>query len=56
MIAIDINVLLCYLLRGNEAQVGRARRVFECGERVLITDVVLAETQWTLASQRYRAT
>ena len=35
----------------------RARRVFECGERVFIADVVLAETVWTLArSQRYRAT
>ena len=31
-------------------------RVFECGERVLITDVVLAETVWTLSTQRYRAT
>ena len=56
MIAIDTNVLLCYLLRDDEGQAERARRVIEGGERVLITDVVLAETVWTLAGRRYRAT
>ena len=55
MIAIDTNVLLRYLLRDNEVQAEQARRVFEGGERVLITDVVLAETVWTLAGRRYRA-
>ncbi|MCY3554283.1 MAG: PIN domain-containing protein [Gemmatimonadetes bacterium] len=30
--------------------------MIEGGERVLITDVVLAETVWTLAGRRYRAT
>ena len=43
MIAIDTNVLLRYLLRDDEAQAERARCIIECGERVLITDVVLAE-------------
>ena len=56
MIAIDTNVLLRYLLRDDAAQAERARRVIECGECVLITDVVLAETVWTLAGRRYRAT
>ena len=56
LIAIDTNVLLRYLLRDDEAQAERVRRVIECGERVLITDVVLAETMWTLAGRRYRAT
>ncbi|MXW05918.1 MAG: type II toxin-antitoxin system VapC family toxin [Gemmatimonadetes bacterium] len=56
MIAIDTNVLLRYLLRDEEGQAARARRVIEGGERVLITDVVLAETVWTLADRRYRAT
>lgn len=56
MIAIDTQVLLRYLLRDDEAQAERARRVFECGERVLITDVVLAESVWTLAGRRYGAT
>ena len=56
MIAIDTNVLLRYLLRDDEVQAERARRVIACGERVLITDVVLAETVWTLSGRRYRAT
>ncbi|MCY3773301.1 MAG: type II toxin-antitoxin system VapC family toxin [Gemmatimonadetes bacterium] len=56
MIAIDTNVLLRYLLRDDEAQAERARRVIEGGERVLNTDVVLAETVWTLAGRRYHAT
>ena len=55
MIAVDANVLLRYLLRDDEAQAERARRVIEGGERILITDVVLAETLWTLAGRRYRA-
>ena len=56
MIAIDTTVLLRYLLRDDEARSERARRVIESSERVLITDVVLAETAWTLAGPRYRAT
>ena len=47
---------LRYLLRDDEAQAERARCIIECGERVLITDVVLAETTWTLAGSRYLAT
>ena len=53
MIAVDTNVLMRYLLRDDEAQAERARQVFECGERILVTDVVLAETLWTLAGRRY---
>lgn len=56
MIAIDTNVLLRYLLRDDEEQAERARRIVEGDERVLITDLVLAETTWTLAGRRYRAT
>ena len=55
MIAVDANVLLRYLLKDDEAQAERARQVFESEERVLITDVVLAETIWTLIGRRYRA-
>lgn len=55
MIAIDTNVLLRDLLRDDEAQAERAHRIVEGGERILITDVVLAETTWTLAGRRYRA-
>ena len=56
MIAVDTNVLLRYLLHDDEAQAARAEAVFEAGETVLITDVVLAETVWTLAGRRYRLT
>ena len=55
MIAVDTNVLLRYLLRDNEVQAEKARHIFERAERVLITDVVLAETMWTLVGRRYRA-
>ena len=55
MIAVDANVLLRYLLGDDEAQAARARHVIERVERILITDVVLAETLWTLIGRRYRA-
>ena len=55
MIAVDTNVLLRYLLRDDTTQAQEARQLFECGERVLITDVVLAEAVWTLLGRRYRA-
>lgn len=56
MIAVDTNVLLRYLLGDDEAQAERSRRLFESDERILITDVVLAESVWTLIGRRYRAT
>ncbi len=56
MIAVDTNVLLRYLLHDDEAQATRAEAVFETGETILVTDVVLAETVWTLAGRRYRLT
>ncbi len=55
MIAVDTNVLLRYLLRDDEVQAEKARHIFERAERILITDVVLAETMWTLVGRRYRA-
>ena len=56
MIAVDTNVLLRYLLRDDEAQAEKSRRLFESAERMLITDVVLVEAVWTLIGRRYRAT
>ena len=56
MIAVDTNVLLRYLLRDDDAQAERARHIFEHVARILITDVVLAETVWTLTGRRYGAT
>ena len=54
MIAVDTSVLLRYLLHDDEAQAARADAVFDAGETVLITDVVLAEAVWTLSGRKYR--
>ena len=56
MIAIDTNVLLRRVLNDDEGQAASARRLFEAAEAVLITDVVLIETVWTLKGKRYKAT
>ncbi len=56
MIAIDTNVLLRYLLKDDEIQAKKARRLFEDEESILITDVVLAESLWTLSGRKYKAT
>ena len=55
MIAVDTNVLLRYLLRDDEAQAARAWRLIHGSTRVLVTDVVLAETIWTLMGRKFRA-
>lgn len=55
MIAIDTNVLLRYLLDDDAAQSRKARHLFDTNEWVLITDVVLVETIWTLKGKRYAA-
>jgi predicted nucleic-acid-binding protein len=52
MIGIDTNVLLRLLLHDDDAQARKARREIEdiesAGTQVLINDVVLTETLWTL--------
>ena len=53
MIAIDTNVLLRYLLADDASQHRKAKALIERQRRVLITDVVLAETVWTLTGRRY---
>ncbi len=53
MIAIDTNVLLRYLLQDDEEQAARASELILGSETVLITDVVLTETIWTLKGKRY---
>ncbi len=54
MIAIDTNVLLRYLLGDDEAQAEKAAKLVTGKELVLITDVVLAETIWTLKGKKYQ--
>ena len=53
MIAIDTNVLLRYLLRDNKMQAAKADKLINGSTPVLITDVVLAETLWTLKGNKY---
>ncbi len=53
MIAVDTNVLLRYLLADDEIQHGKASGLIIEQRPVLITDVVLAETVWTLSGKRY---
>jgi predicted nucleic-acid-binding protein len=53
MIAIDTNVLLRYLLQDDEQQAAKASKLILGTVSVLITDVVLTETIWTLKGKRY---
>lgn len=53
MISIDTNVLLRYLLADNEEQHAKAKAVLRGQQPVLVTDVVLVETVWTLSGKRY---
>lgn len=53
MIAIDTNVLLRYLLADDAVQHAKAKSLIKSKGPVLITDVVLAETVWTLTGKRY---
>lgn len=54
MIAIDTNVLLRYLLADDIKQHNKAKKLIIERCPVLITDVVLVETVWTLTGKRYR--
>ncbi|MDE0158519.1 MAG: hypothetical protein OXI02_03110 [Candidatus Dadabacteria bacterium] len=56
MIAVDTNVLLRYPLNDDAAQADTAASLIKGGDAVLITDVVLAETLWTLSGKKYRLT
>ncbi|WP_163836740.1 PIN domain-containing protein [Spartinivicinus ruber] len=55
MIAIDTNVLLRYLLQDDESQSKKANQLINGQAQVLITDVVLTETLWTLKGKKYKA-
>lgn len=54
MIAIDTNVLLRYLLWDNKTQAVKADKLINSSTPVLITDVVLVETLWTLKGKKYK--
>ncbi len=56
MIAIDTNVLLRYLLQDDKTQSGKSNKLFSGTEKILVTDVVLTETLWTLRGKKYKLT
>ena len=56
MIAVDTNVLLRRVLNDDAKQAEKARNLFDNSDQILITDIVLAETIWTLKGKRYKAT
>lgn len=55
MLGIDTNVLVRFLVRDDEAQFEKARRLIErevdAGENVFISLMVLLETEWVLRSR-----
>lgn len=55
MIAIDTNVLLRHILQDDEVQSPQASELLMSHERVLVTDIVLVESIWTLGGKKYRA-
>lgn len=54
MIAIDTNVLLRYLLQDDQVQSAKANKLFQGSKTILITDVVLVESLWTLKGKKYQ--
>ena len=56
MIAVDTNVLLRYLLNDDPEQSPRAATLFSGEKKILVTDVVLVETIWTLKGKKQKQT
>jgi predicted nucleic-acid-binding protein len=54
MIAIDTNILLRYLLNDDATQSEIAAKIISGSEKILITDIVIVETVWTLKGKRYK--
>ena len=54
MIAIDTNILLRYLLQDDPLQSPKANKLLSGRETILITDIVLVETIWTLRGKKYK--
>ena len=54
MIAIDTNVLLRYLLQDDKKQSLKAEQLIAGKQKVLVTDVVLVESIWTLKGKKYK--
>ena len=54
MIAIDTNVLLRYLLDDDTEQSPKAKKIIMGTDKVLVTDIVITETVWTLKGNKYK--
>jgi len=55
MKAVDTNVLLRRLLNDDVEQAAKARKLFGGADQILVTDIALVETIWTLRGKRYKA-
>lgn len=55
MLGIDTNVLVRFLVRDDEAQFEKTRKLFKrevvAGQRVFVNQLVLLETEWVLRSR-----
>jgi len=54
MIAIDTNVLLRYLLDDDIEQSAKAKKIITGTDKILLTDIVIIETVWTLKGKKYK--
>ena len=54
MIAIDTSVLLRYLLQNDSTHSPLANKLIDGAQKVLVTDVALIETIWTLKGKKYQ--
>jgi predicted nucleic-acid-binding protein len=54
VISIDTNVLLRYLLQDDKEQAALANKLIDGEKKVLVTDIVLTETIWTLKGKKYK--
>jgi len=54
MIAIDTNVLLRYLLDDDIEQSSKAKKIMTGTDKILVTDIVIIETVWTLKGKKYK--
>jgi predicted nucleic-acid-binding protein len=55
MLGVDTNVLVCFLVRDDEVQFEKARKLIKrevaAGRRVFVSQLVLLETEWVLRSR-----
>ncbi len=55
MLGIDTNILVSFLVRDDEAQFEKARKLIRreisAGRRVFVNQLVLMETEWVLRSR-----